>query len=147
MSAQPNLFTAADAASDPVPAPKRDRVCVESEQCARLLGLPGWRWYSARVVEPSGLLYRGAVCRVRFTKGPRKGSYNWDRSEPGTDREVMLTRESREAFKRTWQAETGMCGECGGSAVQAVSASVSGTTYRWCPACHGTGDAPAGGSS
>lgn len=122
------------------PQPDGDGVDLLNLQASRALGIPDWEAYSFRCVEPNGILMEGGVFRARITRGKRKGRPNYDKPEPGTKRTVVIT--DRDAFAAAWEVETGKCRDCTGTRVTLKSAGVSGTFWRTCRRCNGTGLAP-----
>lgn len=137
MSAQPSLFDASAAETDT--APKVEWVDLMSLQASRLLGIPGWTAWRFEAVEPDSVLLTGAVCPEVYKSGPRKGRTNYKAHDPKTKRMVALTTDSRRAFALAWEMETGRCSECQGRGETVASCGVSGTKYRECMACKGSG--------
>ena len=74
-----------------------------------------------------------------YSRGPRKGRPKWPRLAE-LQRVVITMDEVRQARIR-WENETGLCSHCGGSGQQVKSTGISGTTYRECISCDGTGRA------
>lgn len=98
--------------------------------------IPGWEpWFYERV--GGGLIIKGGIPRL-ISKGPRKGKKTWDPKESQT---VVVTPEEVEREYQRYEAETGKCGECFGDGKVVASAGVSGTTYRECKVCGGSGKA------
>lgn len=137
MSAQSPLFEAL--ATDPTTDTAPEWVDLMSLQASRVLGIPGWVAWRFEAVEPDSVLLTGAVCPEVYKSGPRKGRTNYNAHDPKTKRMVVLTTESRRAFDRVWEAETGMCCQCQGAGKVVASCGVSGTTYRECRCCKGSG--------
>jgi DnaJ-class molecular chaperone len=54
---------------------------------------------------------------------------------------VVITVDEVRQTRIRWENETGMCSHCGGSGQQVKSTGISGTTYRECISCDGTGKA------
>ena len=104
-------------------------------------GLPhNWqpRTYSA-LDRCLGYELRGSVPIGTYSRGPRKGRPKWPRLAE-LQRVVITMDEVRQARIR-WENETGLCSNCGGSGQQVKSTGISGTTYRECISCDGTGRA------
>jgi hypothetical protein len=104
-------------------------------------GLPhNWqpRTYSA-LDRCLGYELRGSVPIGTYSRGPRKGRPKWPRLAE-LQRVVITMDEVRQARIR-WENETGLCSHCGGSGQQVKSTGISGTTYRECISCDGTGRA------
>lgn len=102
---------------------------------------PGWQWSevsSAPDIAPPGFVRLvGAVC-----PSDKYGWAVWGKRERGTERTVFIETSKFEAWKRGKAAELGVCGTCFGGGVRLVSVNFkSGTEYRPCPACGGTGSA------
>jgi len=107
----------------------------------RVHGLPDdWlpRIYSA-LDRGLGFELRGSVPIGTYSRGPRKGRPKWPRLA-GLQRVVITADEVRQA-RIWWENETGLCSYCGGSGHQVKSIGISGTTYRQCISCDGTGKA------
>ena len=86
-----------------------------------------------------GYELRGSVPIGTYSRGPRKGRPKWPRLAQ-LQRVVITMDEVRQARIR-WENETGLCSHCGGSGQQVKSTGISGTTYRECISCDGTGRA------
>ena len=107
----------------------------------RVHGLPDdWlpRIYSA-LDRGLGFELRGSVPIGTYSRGPRKGRPKWPRLAE-LQRVVITADEVRQA-RIWWENETGLCSYCGGSGHQVESIGISGTTYRQCISCDGTGKA------
>jgi hypothetical protein len=107
----------------------------------RVHGLPDdWlpRIYSA-LDRGLGFELRGSVPIGTYSRGPRKGRPKWPRLAE-LQRVVITADEVRQA-RIWWENETGLCSYCGGSGHQVKSIGISGTTYRQCISCDGTGKA------
>jgi hypothetical protein len=88
-----------------------------------------------------GYCLTGAIPLGMITQGPRKGRPKW----PPRSRlqEVIITPADLAAATAEWVAATGLCPKCGGEGRVVWRISVaSGTEYRPCKACGGTGRAP-----
>lgn len=122
------------------PSVKPESVDFISLQCQRVLGIPDWEWYSVRAVPPDVTLVEGAVCRVRYKTGSRKGANNWSKRDRSTDRTMALRSVDMARFRAEWERETGKCADCSGSAWKWCGASVGeGSRYMPCPRCKATG--------
>jgi len=86
-----------------------------------------------------GFYLRGAVPIGTYSRGPRKGRPKWP--PLGQLQRVVITADEVKQARIQWENETGLCGSCGGTGQQVRSIGVSGTTYRQCTACDGTGAA------
>ncbi len=104
----------------------------------------GWQWFSIQVVgdltdRPSGaFLLEGAMRPPDYTRGKWKGQPNWSKRDKSTDRKIVITTRDYDERKRRWVLETGTCAECD-SGKTVASCGISGTTYRDCQTCNGTG--------
>ena len=86
-----------------------------------------------------GFQLTGAVPIGFYSRGPRKGMPKFP---PKRDlQRVVITTAELDACKVKWERETGLCHCCGGSGETVRSVSASGTTYRACSACNGSGAA------
>lgn len=83
------------------------------------------------------MLLTGCVCDSVYTRGPRRGKPKYD----GTPIQAVVTEVELNAERRRYEEETGQCSDCLGAAKTLASAGVSGTTYRPCSMCRGTGKA------
>ena len=98
--------------------------------------IEGWEpWYYERL--GGGVVIKGGIPRL-ITRGPRKGEKTWDTQNSQT---VVVSSEDIDREFHRFEAETGKCGECMGEGKTVASAGVSGTTYRECKVCKGTGNA------
>lgn len=122
--------------------PDGERVSLLELQASRLLGIPGWEAHSFRVVDPSSILMEGGVYRTVLRSGKRKGRKNYSKPEPGTVHTIVISESDRLAFEAAWEAETGKCHQCTGTRVTIKSTGVSGTTWRTCRRCEGSGQRP-----
>ena len=89
-----------------------------------------------------GYSLTGAVPVGAISRGPRKGRPKWPPRWSWW--EVIITPADLAAATAEWVAATGLCPRCGGEGRTVRSVSItSGTEYRTCQACGGTGKAPA----
>lgn len=116
---------------------RRERGCPEK-----------WCWTSLETLdttvprEKAQCLVTGAVFSTLLKSGPRKGCPNPKKPDAGTQRRLVISFAEVEAFKLTWEAETGQCSQCGGGGeALAGFSSEKGSRYRTCPRCKGTGKA------
>lgn len=118
-------------------------------QARELLGLPAWevrRWeLLGSFDDPEGQLNRldGGVY-PKVTKGKRMGEPNWRRPESGTEKTIYITPKKHSEWLLDWEKATGSCCKCYKHPGQEFAAwnHLTGTTYRTCSRCHGTGKAP-----
>lgn len=101
---------------------------------------PEWKWCRLEWIEPDAMLVTGGVPRI-YVRGPRKGQPKWG----GVTREqCVVTEAERRAEWASYEASTGLCYNCCGEARTLYRWSKdSGTEYRECRRCTGTGKAPA----
>lgn len=110
-------------------------------QAAERIGIPDWLPYHYESID-GGFLLTGAVAPV-ITRGPRKGRRNWKKRDSATERKIVLTRDEVTQYQAAWSARTGKCHRCVGlGEVFASWSKVSGTKYKPCTACQGTGAKP-----
>lgn len=105
----------------------------------RKSGVPGWEWFSSRVVgaDRDVFILEGGVPRI-LKSGPRKGQKTWDRKAAT---EVAVTRAEADAEAVAYEARTGKCRRCAGSKVHMTESSIdTGVTYSTCWRCKGTGE-------
>jgi len=81
----------------------------------------------------------GGVYNATFKSGPRKGEVNFRKPEPGTECTVVLPRVEYRKWLEKWEIDTSLCAPCTGSGFVTHSFGASGTTYRKCSKCGGTG--------
>jgi hypothetical protein len=132
--------TTATATTTPNPI---DDFCLFDLQGQEVTGIPRWRAYSFRGMDPSSTLLKGAVCDVVYKSGPRKGRINWTKRDLSTEREIALSQEQVDAFGRAWEAKTGLCQRCWKTPgkVFAGWSKEKGSWSKPCPRCHATGKA------
>jgi hypothetical protein len=112
-------------------------------QARRLLKMPeDWLAHKWEKVG-NGFLVSGCVCTEVYKRGPRKGQPNFSKRDKTTDMVAVISYEAADAFRLEWEQETELCSRCMGKK-QIVNAwhHINGTTYRDCPRCKGTGQAP-----
>lgn len=85
--------------------------------------------------------FTGAVVPIHVG-GPLNGLPNWTRKDAATWRTVEFTAEEHKAFCADWEKRTGKCNECMGKGETIASSGVSGTKYRECHRCKGSGRPP-----
>ena len=81
----------------------------------------------------------GAVYETEFKRGPRKGEINFQKPEPGTECTVVLPKIEYQEWLEKWELDTGFCSQCSGSGFTLASGGASGTFYRKCNKCGGSG--------
>jgi hypothetical protein len=98
----------------------------------------GWVWFRYESLDPDITKLTGCVSSGVKTKGKHKGRPRYD----GARREAYITdAEATLEFQR-YEREEGKCGECMGSGKTFASWHyLTGTTYRDCRKCHGSGQA------
>jgi len=139
-------------AQDGAPSPKPVLRENTREQHAReLFGLPPeWEWNRMQRLGPfdgkrngTATLIEGAVCSVRYTRGPRKGAANWAKRDRSTDFICTITDAQHEAWLAQWERDEGRCHECAGSGDTFASWSkAEGRKTKPCRRCNGTGQPP-----
>jgi len=112
-----------------------------NETAIRVHGLPKeWRWFSfnsSSDVAPDGhAQLKGGVPVGVISRGPRKGMPKW-----GDDRQTLwITDAQVEETKRLYEEKTGKCANCSGNSVEYAGwHHITGSRYRTCPKCSGTG--------
>ena len=116
---------------------------LDSLMIQRMFNLPpGWRTCGIKTLDRNrpglGFVYEGAVPLGKYTKGPKKGRTKWP-SEKDCQTFTVLKSEI-EAFRASWEQETGMCSNClskGRTAFRIPARDDS--DYRTCKHCGGTG--------
>lgn len=76
----------------------------------------------------------GAVAPVK-----PNGCRNWRKKDPASVRKLIIPADTHAEFTKGWEKRTNTCAECDGSGQTMASAGISGTTYRACSKCKGTG--------
>lgn len=126
----------------PPPEPEVD-VDFWTLQGQAITGIPDWRWYALKHVDPDITLVTGGVCRVMFKSGPRKGQPNWSAMDKATERTIGIKRSDDDTFRRQWELKTGRCHVCCGRGQQFWGWSKAyGCRYRPCSRCGATGKHP-----
>ena len=105
----------------------------------RKVGAPtGFQWYRWECIGEDMLL-TGCVCTRVYVRGPRTGRpIEYD----GKAVSAVVTGAELKAERARYTHETGRCSDCLGTARTLASAGTTGTTYRPCVTCKGTGQAP-----
>lgn len=104
------------------------------------LGAPaGWRWVtldSSEKVVPDGYAkVEGAVC-------PSRGKYNlpdWKKRDVATQRVFFIRFDDFKVWQKEYAAARGKCYGCWGSGKEVEGCGISGTRYRTCGKCGGSG--------
>ena len=95
-----------------------------------------YRWTR---VDPDGLLVRMKEEYIK-TAGKNKGKPGWR----GEERTCFVTYAEEKAECAAWEKETGKCSNCGGDGQEwAGWTAASGTIYKQCRRCVGSGNAQA----
>lgn len=108
---------------------------------------PEWEPYLYEVIgdhrdrNASLIKITGAVAPL-VSRGPNRGRRNWRRMQRDTVREFFFTADDHDLFVDEWERTTDRCKRCFGYGKEVQSVGVSGTTYRKCRRCHGTGERP-----
>lgn len=120
-------------------------------QARERLNLPAWqvsRWelLGHRDADLSGQVNRldGGVYPLN-SKGKNQGQPNWRNPEPGTRQTLYITPLEHSAWLLGWENRTGSCSRCfrhPGEEFESWN-HLTGTKYRTCGRCKGTGKAPA----
>lgn len=99
---------------------------------------PDFEFFHYKVLPFDGIQLQGGVPRI-LKSGPRKGQKSWDRKQA---RITIVTAAEVEIEEKRWSSETGLCPDClGEGQVFARWNKDTGTTYRACRTCLGTGKA------
>lgn len=120
-------------------------------QVRERLNLPAWQvatWellgdvngpHTSQVNKMTGGVY------PLVTKGKRMGEPAWRRPEPGTKQTLYITPLEHSAWLLAWEKRTGSCSKCFKHPGQEFESwnHLTGTHYRTCTRCQGTGQAPA----
>ena len=107
----------------------------------RKLNAPShFEWFRWEVIGPDAVKLTGCVSSGPYMKGPRKGRPKYD----GQRQEVVITDGEVAAEVARYEAETGLCGKCMGDGRAFASWDhITGTKWKDCHACIGTGKANA----
>ena len=98
---------------------------------------PDWTPGIYRTCGTIGFELIGAVPIGYFSRGIRKGKPKFPPLREML--RVYVSREQLEKTKATWRQETGLCIRCGGDGQEIAMINSSGTTFRPCGICHGSG--------
>lgn len=103
-------------------------------------GAEGWRYCRwERIGDGMNFIVEGGVPRL-LKSGPRKGEQTW-RDVP--TQKTVVTGEEMDAEHARYEADTGNCGDCGGTGEEFASWKAGeGTKMKTCGRCAGTGKAP-----
>ena len=80
----------------------------------------------------------GCRCPLK-TRGEWKGRPNFKKRERGSDQKFTVLTSEIEQIESDYEQETGKCRQCEGVGKTVASFGISGTTYRECSRCKGTG--------
>lgn len=112
----------------------------------------GWRWFSSELLNyqaprsQQSFLLCGAVV-PNIEKGKHAGQPKWKGRDKNKDRSFAVSIPALEAFYEEWEAAEGRCHACFGSGqAWAGWAKNTGTIYRTCKRCAGTGVPPTAGA-
>jgi len=111
---------------------------IESVARRKLAPLPeGWEPWKYERVGPDATMVTGSVPRI-LTRGKNKGQKRW----PKPGQAVVVTDAERDAEFARYEAETGVCGKCFGRGEESAGWHYkTGTKYRTCRRCKGSGGA------
>ena len=99
-----------------------------------------WQWRQIKMLDGGFIELNGSIPIGTYQRGPRKSRPKFPTHS--TYQRVIITRDDVADARRRWEDETGLCSWCGGSGQETARVSVkTGTTYRACRACSGTGKA------
>jgi len=131
LTAQPEEPTATP---EPTEIGHRERIALR-----KIGDQPGFQWYEWEAIgneKTRDVLMTGCVVTRTYQRGPRKGQPVYD----GLKQRVVVTGAEIEAERTRYEAETGKCAECMGSArVVAGWDHITGAAYRPCRVCKATG--------
>lgn len=110
---------------------------------AAKVGIDGWEAYQWEAADAGGSVLRGCVPSGIYTRGPRKGQPKFRPPTPGTERMVVVIRDELNTAAARYENATVKCWDCKGEGKEIASISIrTGTTYRTCQRCKGTGSPP-----
>ena len=90
-------------------------------------------------VDPDGLLVRMKEEYIK-TAGKNKGKRGWR----GEERTCFVTYAEEKHERASWEKETGKCSNCGGDGQELAGwSAATGTRYKQCRRCNGSGNAQA----
>jgi hypothetical protein len=98
----------------------------------------GFRFYRWECIGEDDMLLTGCVCNSVYTRGPHRGLPKYD----GDAVQAVVSGAELAAERARYEAQTGKCSDCLGTARTVASCGVSGTKYRPCAACKGSGKPP-----
>lgn len=105
----------------------------------------GWVWHSFEGIgsEYTHALYKGGVYLHAKQRGKYKGSTDYRRPEPGTERDVVFSEDAFQLWLPGWEARTGLCSTCCGKGQEWTGWSCDkGNSFVDCLRCEATGIAP-----
>jgi len=102
------------------------------------VGIPGWIPYRWQAADGGDCIVHGCIPGGVFTRGPRKGQYNF--AHKTQERIIVVTHDEVQAAAVAYETETGNCWDCKGTGQEFAGWSVKeGTKTRPCRRCNGTG--------
>lgn len=119
-------------------------------QARERAGMPDtWRIFRwecfPKTFRPEDVIYielSGAVVPPKLA-GKYKGQPNWRRRDRSTERTIVITIPDANKWASEWSARTGKCDNCTGSGKVFHSWNhETGTTYKTCRMCEGSGLQP-----
>jgi hypothetical protein len=105
-----------------------------------------YRWESLPhdASERTHMQFSGGVTRETFKSGPRKGQPNWSKEDKSLARVFIVSEHEAKQWQLDYSEETGNCAECMGEKKTVAGwGKETGTRYRECYTCKGTGLAAA----
>lgn len=101
---------------------------------------PTWQWRQIESLDGGFIQLSGSIPIGNYQSGPRKGRPKFPAKS--IYQRVIITRDDVADARRRWEDETGLCSWCGGTGQEiAGTSAATGTKYRTCRACGGTGKA------
>lgn len=105
---------------------------------------PEWQVCGIKTLDPNrlglGIIYEGAVPLGVYKKGKREGQTKWPPAK--ACRTFTVLKAEIDAFRASWEKETGICSACFGKGKNAFRIPAkSDDDYRECKRCQGTGKA------
>lgn len=111
---------------------------IDTVACRKMNHLPGWEPYAWETIGTDGIKVTGGIPRI-LTRGNRKGQKKWD----GKGDIVIVVKYEIDAEESRYETETGKCHNCMGTGDVVAGVSVeTGTRYKPCNRCNGSGASP-----
>lgn len=97
-----------------------------------------WEFCIVKALDSGDILVKGCIPRL-LKSGKRKGEKKWD----SPLKTCVVTKAESQDAENNFEVTTGSCHKCGGEKQVFYSWDINtGSKYKECPRCKGTGQAP-----